>query len=67
MKSNRRLWEVTCNLQKVLNKSVKSIKKILQVQESVWKSPPAETLHHAETSQSTCNANKLIGCNKMQA
>ena len=35
MKSKRHLREVTCNLQKVLNKSVQSIKKILQVQESV--------------------------------
>ena len=32
------LKEVTCNLQKVLNKSIKSIKKELQVLESVRKS-----------------------------
>ena len=51
------LKEVTCNLRKLLNKIVKSIKKVLQEVESVWKSPPAKNPHHAETSQSTCNAN----------
>ena len=45
------LKEVSCNLQKVLNKSVKNIRKVLQVLESVWKSPLAENLEHAETSQ----------------
>ena len=43
MKSKRAyekvLKEVTCNLQKVLNKSVKSIKKVLQVLESVQPPP----------------------------
>ena len=61
------LKEVTCKLQKALNKSVKSIKKVLQVLQSVRKSSPVENAHHAETSQSTCNANKLTGCNKTQA
>ena len=51
------LKEVTCNLRKLLNKKVKSIKKVLQEVESVWKSPPAKNPHQAETSQSTCNAN----------
>ena len=60
------LKEVTSNLQKVLNESVKSIK-YLKVLESVRKSPPAKNLHHAETSHSTHNANKLTGCNKTQA
>ena len=36
------LKEVTCNLRKVLNESVKSIKKVLKVLESVGKFPPAE-------------------------
>ena len=50
-----KVWkEVSCNLQKVLNKSVKNIRKVLQVLESVWKSPLAENLEHAETSQSAC-------------
>ena len=35
-------------LAKVLNKSAKSIKKVLQVLKSVWKSPPAENPHHAK-------------------
>ena len=55
------LKEVACNLQKVLNESVKSIKKVLKVLESVQKSPPAENQHHAKTSHSICNANKLTG------
>ena len=37
------LKEVTCNLRKVLNESVNSIKKVLKVLESAIKSPPAET------------------------
>ena len=61
------LKKVTCNLRKVLNESVKSIKKVLKVLESVRKSPPAENPHHAETSHSTRNANNLIGCNKTRA
>ena len=51
------LKEVTCNFRKLLNKKVKSIKKVLQEVESVWKSPPAKNPHHAETSRSTHNAN----------
>ena len=42
------LKEVTCNLRKVLNESVKSIKKVLKVLESVRKSQSAEIPHHAE-------------------
>ena len=61
------LKEVTCNLRKVLNESVKSIKKVLKVLESVRKSPPAENPHHAETNHSTRNANKLTGCDKTRA
>ena len=61
------LKEVTYNLRKALNISDKSIKKVLQVLESVWKSPPAKNLHDAKASQSICNANKLTGCNKMWA
>ena len=45
------LKDVTCKLRKVSNKSVKSIKKVLQLLEFVRKSPPAENTHHAETSQ----------------
>ena len=57
------LKEVTCDLRTwVLNKSVKSNKKVLQELKSVWKSPPAENPHQAESSQSTRNASKLIGC-----
>ena len=51
----------------MLNKSVKSIKKVFQELKSARKSPPAQNPHHAETSQSTCNAGKLTGCNKKQA
>ena len=47
------LKEITCNLREVLNKSVKSIKKVLKELESVRKSPPAS--NHAETNQSTHN------------
>ena len=61
------LKDVTCNLRKVLNESVKSIKKVLKVLESVRKSPPAANPHNAETSHSTRNANKLTGCNKTRA
>ena len=53
------LKEVTCNLRKVLNESVKSIKKVLRVLESARKSPPIENPHHAETNHPTLNANKL--------
>ena len=35
------LKEFICSLRKVLNESVKSIKKVLKVLESVQKSPPA--------------------------
>ena len=48
----------------MLNKSVKSIKKVFQELKSARKSPPAQNPHHAETSQSTCNEGKLTGCNK---
>ena len=58
------LKEVTCNLRKVLNESVKSIKKVIKVLESVQKSPPAENPHHAEINHPTLNVNKLTGCNK---
>ena len=61
------LKEVTCNLQKVLNESVKSIKKVLRVLESARKFPPAGNPHHTETSHLTRNANKLTGCNKTRA
>ena len=61
------LKEITCNFQKVLNKSVKSIKKVFKVVESARKFPPAKNPHLAETSQPTCNANKLTGCNKTRA
>ena len=61
------LKEVTCDLRKVLNESVKSIEKVLQVLEIVRKSSPVKNLHHAENSQSTCIANKLTGCNKTRA
>ena len=44
-----------------------SIKKVLEVLESVQKSPPSRKLTHAETSQPTRNANKLAGCNITQA
>ena len=53
----------------MFNKSIKSIKKVLQELKSAQKSPPAENPDHAETSQSTRNAdklNKLTGCNKTQ-
>ena len=59
--------EVTCNLRKLLTQSIKSIKKVFQVLESVRNSPPAENPHHPETSQATRNANKLTGCNKTRA
>ena len=59
--------KLTSNLQKVLNESVKSIKKVLKVLESVRKSPPPENPHHAEISHSTRNANKVTGCNKTRA
>ena len=61
------LEEVTFNIGKVLNESVKSIKKVLKVLESAQKSPPAEDPHHAETNHPTLNANKLTGCNKRRA
>ena len=61
------LKEVTCNLRKVLNESVKSNKKVLKVLESVRKSPPAKNPHHAETNHPTLSANKLTGCNKRRA
>ena len=54
-------------LTRVLNKNVKGIKKVFQELKSTRKSPPAENPHHAETSQSTRNADKLTGCNKTQA
>ena len=54
-------------LTKVLNESVKSIKKVLQELKSPWKSPPAENPHHAEASQSICNASKLADCNKTRS
>ena len=53
-------------LTKVLNKGVKSVKKLFQELKYVRKSPPAKNPHHAETSQSTRNASKLTGCNKTQ-
>ena len=61
------LEEVTCNLRKVLNESVKALKKVLKVLESTRKSPPAEDPHHAETNHPTLNANKRTGCNKTRA
>ena len=68
LKTKRRLWESPKRsylwLTRVLNKSVKSIKKVLQELKSARKSPPAENPHHAETSQSTRNADKLTGCKK---
>ena len=50
----------------VTYKSVRN-KKVIQELKSTQKSPPPENLHHAETSQSTRNADKLTGCNKTQA
>ena len=64
LKSKRRLWK---SLKIKIVQSVKSIKKVLQELKSAGKSPPAENPHHAETSQSICNADKLTGCNKTQA
>ena len=61
------LKEATYNLPEVLNESFKSVRKVLKVLESVRKSPPAENTHHAETSHSTLNGNKLTGCNKTRA
>ena len=61
------LKEVTCNLQKVLNKTVKNIKKVIKVLKSVRKSSRVENPHYAETSQPSCNANKPAGCNKTRA
>ena len=52
------LNEVICNLRKVLNKSVKSIKKVLKLLESVGKSPPGEKSHHA--NQSAMQINWLV-------
>ena len=51
----------------MLNKGVKSIKKVLQELKSPRKSPPAENLHYAETSQPTYKADKLTGCNKRRS
>ena len=55
---HEKVLKVTCNLQEVLNKSVKSIKGVLKVLESVQKSP---------LSQKPNNANKLTACNKTPA
>ena len=70
IKSKKRLWRSPKRsylwLQRVLNKSAKSIKKVLQELKSARKSPLAENPHHAETSQSTRNADKLTCCNKTQ-
>ena len=60
------LKEVTCNLQKVLNKTVKSIKKVTKVLKSVRKSSRVEN-PVPETSQPSHNANKPAGCNKTRA
>ena len=60
------LKEVSYNLGKVLNKSVKSIKKVLQELKIARKSPAAEYPHHAETSQSTRNANKQLVVTKRE-
>ena len=46
----------------MLNKSTESIKKVLQELKSARKYPPVENQHHAETSQSTRNADKLTVC-----
>ena len=46
----------------MLNKTIESIKKVLQELKSARKSPPVENQHHAETSQSTRNADKITGC-----
>ena len=59
-------------LTKLLNKSVNSIKKVLQELKSVQKFPPIENRNHAETSQSTHNASNvtthgnLISCSKTE-
>ena len=45
---------------------LKALKEVLQELKSLENYPPAENLHHAETSQSTHNANQLTGCNKNQ-
>ena len=44
-------------------KVLKVLKTIRKVLKSVRKSPPPEHLHHAETSQPTYYANKLLSCN----
>ena len=67
MQTAYKIWKLKGVYEKVLKKllvTYKSIKKVLQVLESVQKSPPVENLRRAETSQSTHNANKLTGCNK---
>ena len=62
------LKEVSYNLGKVLNKSVKSIKKVLQELKIARKSSCMilHHLHHAETSQSTRNANKQLVVTKRE-
>ena len=54
-------------MSKVLNKSIKSIKKVLQVLTYVRKSPAAENSYHAENSLSSYNVSNLTSCNKMRA
>ena len=44
-------------------KVLKVLKTIRKVLKSVRKPPQPEHLHHAETSQPTCYANKLVSCN----
>ena len=56
------LQKDTCKLQKVLNNVLKVLKTIWKILKSVRKSRTAENPHHAETSLSNHNANKLAGC-----
>ena len=43
---------------------LKALEERHQQLKSLQNFPPAENLQHAETSQSTHNANQLTGCNK---
>ena len=57
------LEEITCQLRKTLNESVKSIKNDTKELKSVWKFSLAENPNHTETSKPTPNTNKLAFCN----
>ena len=57
------LEEITCQLRKTLNESIKSIKNDTKELKSVWKFSLAENPNHTETSKPTPNTNKLAFCN----